>query len=217
MNATRSHAYLAHTTDDEAVSPLPHFYDSLIRRRLFVGKGFLTQYLGEKLNERVKAVVASQLRQHAEYGVLVTGHSLGGALSTLTTYELGKLHPNTHVLHISFGAPRHVNKEFTRVLARLPNVRCYRVTNELDVVTRSRLNPSFKHLGHTIWLHHKRVSPPKAVWARAVSVTLWRPGRPPLMPPGALLLHHLWRVGSRHRYVCRPPRRRLHALQLGQV
>ena len=47
------------------------------------------------------------------------------------------------------------------MLARLPNVRCYRVTNELDVVTRSRLNPSFKHLGHTIWLHHKRISPPK--------------------------------------------------------
>lgn len=149
------------TWDDDSISPLPHFHDTLMRHRLLVGKGFLLQYLGEGLNTRVKKHVARELRDHPGFSVLVTGHSLGGALSTLCTYELAKCHLQTQVLSISFGAPRHVNHEFTRVLAHMPNVRCYRVTNELDVVTRSRLNPRFKHLGHTIWLHRKRVSPPK--------------------------------------------------------
>lgn len=147
--------------DDDSISPLPHFHDTLMRHRLLVGKGFLLQYLGERLNERVKAHVADELRDHPDFGVLVTGHSLGGALSTLCTYEIAKLHLQTQVLNVSFGAPRHINREFTRVLAHMPNVRCYRVQNELDVVTRSRLNPRFKHLGRTIWLHRKRVSPPK--------------------------------------------------------
>ena len=159
---SKSAKHLLHTVDDESISPLPHFYDKLhIRRRLLVGKGFLVQYLGERLNARVNAHVNAQLKAHPDASILVTGHSLGGALSSLATYELAQRHPRAQILNVSFGAPRHVNEEFTRVLARLPNVRCYRVANELDVVTRSRLNPSFKHLGHTIWLHHQRVSPPK--------------------------------------------------------
>ena len=130
--------------------------------QLRVGAGFLQQYLGEGLNRRVNATVNEQLRQHKGYSVLVTGHSLGGANATLSAYEVAVAHLNTHVLLITFGAPRTVNGEFARVMARMPNIRAYRVTNELDPVSRipSSVN-GFQHVGHMIWLHRKVVEPPR--------------------------------------------------------
>ena len=133
---------LSRTADDESLSPL--FHIGLVKHRLLVGKGFLTQYLGEGLSERVKRHVALCLRANPGYSLLVCGHSLGGALCSLCAYELAKLHTSTPVLAITFGAPRHLNSEFCSVLSRMVNLRIYRIANELDVVTRARLNPAYK-------------------------------------------------------------------------
>ena len=57
---------------------------------------------------------------------------------------------------VTFGSPRTVNAEFANVLARLPNIRIYRVANGFDVV--SRVPPSYidyQHVGKMIWVHGK--------------------------------------------------------------
>ena len=147
--------------DDESASPLPHH--GLLQPKLMVGKGFLTQYLGERLSVRVKALVSAQLTAAAHgYEVLITGHSLGGAVATLCAYELAATHLKTPILLITFGSPRTVNSEFANVLARLPNLTCYRVANGYDVVPR--VPPSyldFQHVGRTVWLHAWHVQPPR--------------------------------------------------------
>lgn len=71
---------VAKQLEDESESPLPHH--GLMKHTLMVGKGFLTQYLGERLSVRVKAVVAAQLVTAAlGYEIMVCGHSLGAATS----------------------------------------------------------------------------------------------------------------------------------------
>ena len=143
----------------ESKSPLHHKGKFA---QLRVGAGFLQQYLGEGLNRRVNEVINEQLSAHSDYSILVTGHSLGGACATLSAYEAASTHLDTHVLLITFGAPRTVNGEFSRVMSRMPNLRAYRVTNELDPVSRvpSSVN-GFQHVGHMIWLHRKVVEPPR--------------------------------------------------------
>lgn len=152
---------LMRTVDDESVSPLPHF--GLARRQLMVGKGFLTHYLGERLSERVKAAVAEQLRTSAQgFELMVCGHSLGGAVATLCAYELACLYLKNSVLLITFGSPRTVNTEFANVLARLPNLRVFRVANGYDVV--SRVPPSYvdyQHVGRLVWIEGRQVQPPR--------------------------------------------------------
>ena len=138
---------------DESISPLPHH--GLITHTMQVGKGFLTQYLGERLSVRVKALVSTQLAGKAlGYDILITGHSLGGAVATLNAYELACTHLKTDILMVTFGSPRTVNAEFANVLARLPNLSAYRVANGYDVVPR--VPPGylgFAHVGRPVWLH----------------------------------------------------------------
>ena len=128
-----------------------------------VGKGFLTQYLGERLSERVLATVTRELSTAARgYEVHVCGHSLGGAVATLCVYWLARSFLQTSILLVTFGSPRTINTEFANVLARMPNLRIYRVANSVDVV--SRVPPSYvdyQHVGRLVWLHHRHVEPPR--------------------------------------------------------
>ena len=122
---------------------------------LRVGSGFLQQYLGEGLNLAVNREVADQLHSEAKnYKLLITGHSLGGALATLNSHELARTYLRTEILLITHGSPRCVNKEFSKLMARLPNIRAYRVVNGDDVV--SQVPPStvsgLRHVGHMVWL-----------------------------------------------------------------
>ena len=163
--------------NDPSVSPLPHY--GLLKRTLMVGKGFLTQYLGEQLSARVKRVVAEQLKSKAVgYEVLICGHSLGGAVATLCAYELACQYLKTSILLVTFGSPRTVNTEFANVLSRLPNLRCYRVANEYDVV--SRVPPyflDFQHVGKFIWIRWGNVRPPRRFghqpWVLLVGHFMW--------------------------------------------
>lgn len=64
----------------------------------------------------------------------ITGHSLGGALSTLCGYDFGG-NPNNHplMIHYSFGAPRSGNLEYANIFAqRVPA--SIRVNNTEDIV-----------------------------------------------------------------------------------
>ena len=99
----------------DSKSPLTHTMGR--RAQLRVAAGFLQQYLGEGLNRRVNEVIKEQVASFAGYSVLVTGHSLGGALATLSAFEVASTFLDRQVLLTTFGSPRVVNAEFARVLA----------------------------------------------------------------------------------------------------
>ena len=75
------------------------------------------------------ACAESELARHPSYDVLVTGHSLGGALASYTAFDLATACPATLVTAITFGAPKPVNTKLRGAMGAIPNLRVYRVVN----------------------------------------------------------------------------------------
>ncbi|EFJ45180.1 hypothetical protein VOLCADRAFT_94625, partial [Volvox carteri f. nagariensis] len=135
--------------------------------RFMVHKGFLSAY------DSVRRTVFTLLDEITGAGdkgdnwrVLVTGHSLGGALATLAAYELAErrplppprppitLTPARSVQNITlytFGAPRVGNKAFAEEFDRLvPDA--WRVTNSNDIIPSVPRLMGYCHVGHAVRL-----------------------------------------------------------------
>ena len=69
----------------------------------------------------------------ADYTVICTGHSLGGALAVGAAMTMGMRHPERNVTLITFGQPRVGNDQFSQYLVKfVPRV--IRFVNERDIV-----------------------------------------------------------------------------------
>jgi predicted lipase len=92
----------------------------------------------EQLHPLVQQRVMDQLKQHPGYTVVLTGHSLGGALATLAAYYLYEpLHAynNTVASLITFGSPRVGNWLFANALMNMGYIkRSARYTHRKDAV-----------------------------------------------------------------------------------
>lgn len=93
------------------------------------------------------------------WSLYVTGHSLGGALSTLAAYDYSKRGSwgsdgkggKPSVCLINFGSPRVGNKAFAKSFDRLvPNA--WRVVNTNDAVTLVPRMLGYCHIGHRVEL-----------------------------------------------------------------
>ncbi|GLC47364.1 hypothetical protein PLESTB_000166500 [Pleodorina starrii] len=112
-----------------------------------VHNGFLGAYRSvRKAMNAIVQTVTGGLAQPPDraWRLLVTGHSLGGALATLAAYDLAvqrweyeqqtKRPTDVSLVMYNFGSPRVGNKAFMEDFnALLPNA--WRLTNKLDVVT----------------------------------------------------------------------------------
>lgn len=94
--------------------------------------------------DTVKHYVNKLLTQYPDYSVVVTGHSLGGALATLTSMELTR-NTTRPVRLINFGSPRVGNKEFAVFASKLIKER-YRVTHYRDMVPHLPWTERFTHI-----------------------------------------------------------------------
>eukprot|EP01039_Chlorochromonas_danica_P005439 gene5439-5987_t len=90
--------------------------------------------------------VRSLLREHSDYDVMVTGHSLGAALATLTALDLiqSKL-PNTLVRLMTFGSPRVGSLSFAQYASSIIENRV-RVTFHRDVVPHVPWQEFYEHI-----------------------------------------------------------------------
>ncbi|KPI82540.1 lipase precursor-like protein [Leptomonas seymouri] len=118
-----------------------------------VHAGFMLSYLS--LRYRLRSAVLALLSAHPTYGVVVTGHSLGGALATLAAADLQELlnrgnhtpAPQPITLY-SYGAPRVGNVAFAQWLTDLlSHGTHYRITHSRDPVVR--LPFRFEGYAHT--------------------------------------------------------------------
>ncbi|KAL3155310.1 hypothetical protein ABBQ38_010874 [Trebouxia sp. C0009 RCD-2024] len=115
--------------------------------RPLVHVGFLKTWLADGLklkvvNQVLEAVQQCKQRSGSDQPitVLITGHSLGGALATLAAYDIRKQllankQSNSKVVCCTFAAPRTGNHAFAREYnAMVPDT--WSVINDQDVVTR---------------------------------------------------------------------------------
>ena len=120
-----------HGTTSEA----PEFYTGMKAHT-----GFLTRYLS--FAGGVREVVDGLRRAGAARKVLVTGHSLGGALAELCALDL-RAEDHKDVTLYTFGAPRVWADAATAKKFRAICPESYRVVNPHDMVPRSP--PGFAH------------------------------------------------------------------------
>eukprot|EP00656_Telonema_subtile_P054699 TRINITY_DN8235_c0_g1_i3.p1 TRINITY_DN8235_c0_g1~~TRINITY_DN8235_c0_g1_i3.p1 ORF type:complete len:446 (-),score=94.99 TRINITY_DN8235_c0_g1_i3:378-1715(-) len=119
-----------------------------IRDRCMVHGGFVRAYLS--VREQLLEQHASLCAQHEPTSVLVTGHSLGGALATIFALDLlmRRLHTPEQVWMVTFGQPRVGNHAFAKVFKLLTNnSQCFRIVFKGDVVAGiPKLLWLFKHV-----------------------------------------------------------------------
>ncbi|KAE8149607.1 Alpha/Beta hydrolase protein [Aspergillus avenaceus] len=104
------------------------------------------------ISEATLDAVRKAVEAHPGYGIVVTGHSFGGALATIAAAVLRNLKIGGSVDMYDYGAPRIGNSEFAEyVSAQGAN---YRVTHANDIVPR--LPPKmfgFHQLSPEYWVH----------------------------------------------------------------
>lgn len=119
-----------------------------------VHSGFYGAY--KRLSSAVRSAVQVELSKNPSYSVLLTGHSLGAALSTLCALDLVEQKIAANVSVINFGNPRVGNDGFADYFnTRIPNA--IRVVNNRDIVPA--LPPrlfGFMHEGTEVWEHRNR-------------------------------------------------------------
>lgn len=88
-----------------------------------IHSGFQSAY--QAVQSNILSTVKSQLASNPSYRVVITGHSLGGALASLSAISLKSGLPNTNLKLYTYGQPRVGNAPFATLVERLigvPNI-----------------------------------------------------------------------------------------------
>ena len=75
-------------------------------------------------------------QEHSIDNIVVCGHSLGAAISTLCAYEIYSIYKSNKIICCTIGSPRVGNKVFKENFDKSP-IESLRIVHNLDVVTRA--------------------------------------------------------------------------------
>ncbi|KAJ7842687.1 Alpha/Beta hydrolase protein, partial [Mycena leptocephala] len=101
--------------------------------RIRVHKGFLLAY--KDVSDDVRTIVKNEFKSFPTYRIVVTGHSLGGAIASIAALSLKTEFPHTTLQLYTFGQPRVGTKNFARHVEntiRVENI--FRAVHNLDGV-----------------------------------------------------------------------------------
>jgi len=122
--------------------------------------------------EEIMGTLSGLVQKYAGYSIIFTGHSLGGALSTLMAFRAAALNEfqDCTILNVSFASPFVGNQDFRNsfeALEQKNRIRHLRVSNENDVVPlipfmtlTSPLLMTYKHVGMNVRLYEKSLFSP---------------------------------------------------------
>lgn len=111
---------------------------------MYVHKGFISRY--RQISDYVDSIIDQYNPVTDDW--YVTGHSLGGAISTLVAYD--KRHRFSSLPYVyTFGQPRIGNPVLSNKITEALNGRGYRVINSSDIITQlppsSLFNNQYQH------------------------------------------------------------------------
>jgi len=96
----------------------------------YVHRGFYESAIG--IQEQTVNALINLLKIHPDYGVIVTGHSYGAAISQLIGIEMQKMVPGVEVYN--FGQPRVGNANYSACVNQLFPDHIYRFVHDRDIV-----------------------------------------------------------------------------------
>ncbi|OIW28720.1 alpha/beta-hydrolase [Coniochaeta ligniaria NRRL 30616] len=106
--------------------------------------------------DQVQSLVNSQMTTLPTYSLIITGHSLGASLATLTAAQLSTAYPDLTVF--TYGEPRSGNPAFASFLdttfstSSVDTTKFYRVTHENDgIVVAPPLTDGYVHQSLEFW------------------------------------------------------------------
>jgi predicted lipase len=104
----------------------------------------------------VISAVRNLIASNPSATLVITGHSLGGALATFAALDIKrKLNPSNRVLFYTFGSPRLGNQIFTDYVMNLYPGQYNRVTHYTDMVVQvPPRQMGFNHAGNEVWYYN---------------------------------------------------------------
>ncbi|KAF0887859.1 hypothetical protein E2562_004065 [Oryza meyeriana var. granulata] len=125
-----------------------------------VHTGFYSSYNNTLLRPVIANAVCKARKLYGHMSIIVTGHSMGGALASFCALDLAITHGGNNVYLMTFGQPRVGNTAFASYFTKyVPNT--IRVTHEHDIVPH--LPPYFFIFPHQTYHHF-----PREVWEHEV-------------------------------------------------
>lgn len=117
--------------------PYPDCEECEVHEGFFYGK--------ESVIEDILATVKSLTTIHPDHRVIVTGHSLGAALASLTALDIIKSGIENKVVLVNFGSPRFGNLELANWASNKIQEK-YRITHLRDPVPHVPFHDDFTHI-----------------------------------------------------------------------
>ena len=159
-----------------------------------VHSGFLSQLTTNDVYNTLVNTIKTLLSDHPDYEICVTGHSLGGALSTLFGFMISHEVDNK-VTVTSFASPRVGDWDWKKAFEAKSNLYHYRVTNQRDAVTAVPMI-KYYHVGNNIQLKDDKFElfPLNAIrgWFDETLFTCWSASEHNVDLYYNRLIKHLW-------------------------
>ncbi|EAS02832.1 lipase family protein (macronuclear) [Tetrahymena thermophila SB210] len=106
----------------------------------------------KEISDNINTCVQGLANKYQDAQVFVTGHSLGGALATLSVLEIAKIVDPSKIVFMNFGSPRVGNQQFVEYFDSVIT-NGIRVVNFKDIVPHLPLKiMDFKHVNTEVWM-----------------------------------------------------------------
>lgn len=125
-------------------------YEKHLCKKCELHSGFFTSY--RKLTDKgLEKVIAAAVSEHPDYGLLFTGHSLGGAVALIAAVKFNEQYSGKAVKVYTFGQPRVGDTDYAKyVESKITNF--FRVVHKKDLVPHKPAYLTFyRHSGFEVW------------------------------------------------------------------
>ncbi len=142
--AFRGTASFKNVITDIKISKIKYPKRRLFFRKYKSHKGFSNAYLG------IRDQLIKDYKEHLQKNdrILMTGHSLGGALATIAALDFKRTLKYKNKLAVyTFGSPKVGNDDFVRVYNKKVK-NSFRIVNDEDIVPQSP--PGFEHVNNYV-------------------------------------------------------------------
>tara|TARA_B100000925_G_C22006532_1_gene473951 strand:- start:143 stop:976 length:834 start_codon:yes stop_codon:yes gene_type:complete len=121
-----------------------------LRDNIYIHRGFYKQLTYNNTFDNIKNNIKKEIHINPDYNWYICGHSLGGALASISSYLLSYEFKYIKWTVITLASPRVGNKHFKESFESIENLKYYRICNNRDIVTAI---PTFgySHVGHNLY------------------------------------------------------------------